>query len=57
MSDLAPQPKSSVFKNYPCCECGVETPEIWERRGKLYCIRHFLDTPEKRAYEQWFVRD
>lgn len=42
-----------------CSECGAECPdyECWERRGKLYCIRHLLDTPEKRAYEQWFVRD
>jgi hypothetical protein len=49
-----------------CCECGIKQDEwydwaggsfanIYERRGKPYCDSHLMDTPEKRAYERWFV--
>lgn len=40
-----------------CCECGMPLKRwlAYERRGKLYCGEHLLNTAEKRAYEAWHV--
>jgi hypothetical protein len=41
-----------------CSECGRLEFETWalkERKGQLYCERCLLNTPEKLAYEKWFV--
>lgn len=47
------------MRHYTCSDCGAQRPDysIFERRGKLYCRDHLLDTAEKRAHERWFVRD
>lgn len=50
--------KQAVKQAVRCCECGRTETETWglkERRGKIYCERHLLNTPEKRAYEEQHV--
>lgn len=48
-----PDQSPTLAERLRCVDCGRKA--VFERRGQFFCEEHLLSTPDRLAYERWFV--